>query len=438
MSGSKAKNTAKRFLKAFLLTIIISVSVLFVVSNFIELPYRNEPADVSPDVTSSDKNNFSSDELVATATLSSVGDLLIHAPVFNSVYTSDGEYDFNPIFQYVKPYLEKADYCVANLEVSLGGTENGMKYSGYPLFNCPDSIIDAAKNMGADMLAVANNHTYDCGYAGFIRKIGVIENKGLAYTGVAKDNTQKLYNVVDVNGIKIGIVNYTYETPATGEGNKAINGILLDKNAVNLVNSFNYDKLDLFYSDLKTKIEQMKNDGADVIVVYPHWGTEYLLDANEYQTKMAQKMCDMGVDVIIGGHPHVVEPVKVIKSENSGKRTVCLYSLGNFISNQRKHLMNLSTGNTEDGLIFTVNFEKYGDGRVLVESVEVIPTWVNLTNGNYRIIPLDKSVNDWKNVFNLDDYTLPAAEESYKRTMTLVEAGINEFNADTVSTDSAA
>lgn len=438
MSGSKAKNPAKRFLKAFLLTIIISVSVLFVVSNFVELPYRNEPADVSPDVTSSDKNNFSSDELVATATLSSVGDLLIHAPVFNSVYTSGGEYDFNPIFQYVKPYLEKADYCVANLEVSLGGTDNGMKYSGYPLFNCPDSIIDAAKNMGADMLTVANNHTYDCGYAGFIRKIGVIENKGLAYTGVAKDNTQKLYNVVDVNGIKIGIVNYTYETPATGEGNKAINGILLDKNAVNLVNSFNYDKLDLFYADLESKMEQMKNDGADVIVVYPHWGTEYLLDANEYQTKMAQKMCDMGVDVIIGGHPHVVEPVKVIKSENSGKRTVCLYSLGNFISNQRKHLMNLSTGNTEDGLIFTVNFEKYGDGRVLVESVEVIPTWVNLTNGNYRIIPLDKSVNDWKNAFNLDDYTLSAAEESYKRTMTLVEAGINEFNADTASTDSAA
>lgn len=438
MSGSKAKNPAKRFLKAFLLTIIISVSVLFVVSNFIELPYRNEPADVSPDVTSSDKNNFSSDELVATATLSSVGDLLIHAPVFNSVYTPGGEYDFNPIFQYVKPYLEKADYCVANLEVSLGGTENGMKYSGYPLFNCPDSIIDAAKNMGADMLAVANNHTYDCGYAGFIRKIGVIENKGLAYTGVAKDNTQKLYNVVDVNGIKIGIVNYTYETPATGEGNKAINGILLDKNAVNLVNSFNYDKLDLFYADLESKMDQMKNDGAEVIVVYPHWGTEYLLDANEYQTKMAQKMCDMGVDVIIGGHPHVVEPVKVIKSENSGKRTVCLYSLGNFISNQRKHLMNLSTGNTEDGLIFTVNFEKYGDGRVWVESVEVIPTWVNLTNGNYRIIPLDKSVNDWKNAFNLDDYTLPAAEESYKRTMTLVESGINEFNADTVSTDSAA
>ncbi len=428
MSGSKSVNPAKRFLKAFLLTIIISVSVLFIISNFVDLPYRNEPVDVSPDVTSSDKSNVSPDKVMATASLSSVGDLLIHAPVFNSAYTSSGEYDFNPIFQYVKPYLEKADYCVANLEVSLGGTDNGMKYSGYPLFNCPDSIVTSAQNMGVDMLALANNHTYDCGYAGFIRKIGVIENMGLTYAGVAKDNSEKLYNVVDVNGINIGIVNYTYETPSTGEGNKAINGILVDKNAVNLINSFNYDKLDLFYSDLENKISLMKNDGAEIIVAYPHWGTEYLLNANEYQKTMAQKMCDLGVDVIIGGHPHVVEPVKVIKSEISGKRTVCLYSLGNFISNQRKHLMNLSTGNTEDGLIFTVNFEKYGDGRVSVKSVEAIPTWVNLSDGNYRVIPLDKSVTDWKKSFNLSDYSLASANESYERTMSLVESGISEFN----------
>ncbi len=438
MSGSKSANPAKRFLKAFLLTIIISVSTLFIVSNFFDLPYRNEPADVSPDVTSSDKNNFSPDKVIATASLSSVGDLLIHAPVFNSVYNSSGEYDFSPIFQYVKPYLEKADYCVANLEVSLGGAENGTKYSGYPLFNCPDSIVTAAKYMGADMLSLANNHTYDCGYAGFIRKIGVIENIGLSYTGVAKDNSEKLYNVVDVNGIKIGIINYTYETPSTGEGNKAINGILIDKNAVNLVNSFNYDKLDLFYTDLENKIKQMKNDGAEIIVVYPHWGTEYLLDANEYQTNMAQKMCDLGVDVIIGGHPHVVEPVKVLKSEISGKRTVCLYSLGNFISNQRKHLMNLSTGNTEDGLIFTVNFEKYGDGKVTVKSVEAIPTWVNLSDGNYRVIPLDMSVDDWKTAFNLNDYSFAESKESYSRTMSLVESGINEFNGAAVSDKEAA
>lgn len=425
MSEKKSKNPAKRFLKAFLLSIIVSVTALFVVVNFVDLPMQKEPADVAPGTTLSDEND---DKVVATASLSSVGDLLIHAPVFNSVWKQDGSYDFNPIFQYVRPYLEKADFCVANLEVSLGGTENGLTYSGYPLFNCPDSIVNAAKNMGADMLLLANNHTYDCGYSGFIRKIGVIANAGLKYTGVARDNTEKLYNVISVNGIKIGIVNYTYETPSTGEGNKAINGILLDKNAVDLVNTFNYDKLEDFYNDLQNKIIQMKNDGAEIIIVYPHWGTEYLLEANEYQSRMAQKMCDLGVDVIIGGHPHVVEPVEVIKSEISGKRTVCLYSLGNFISNQRSHLMNLSTGNTEDGVIFTVNFEKYGDGHVVVKSVEATPTWVDLTNGSYRIIPLDKNTDDWKSSFKLNDYTLDSAKKSYDRTMSLVGQGIDDFN----------
>ncbi|MBE6754909.1 MAG: CapA family protein [Ruminococcaceae bacterium] len=435
MSEKQSRKSARRFLKAFLLSIIISVTVLFVVVNFVDLPMQKEPADVAPVTTLSDKN---SDEVIATASLSSVGDLLIHAPVFNSVWKQDGSYDFNPIFQYVKPYLEKADFCVANLEVSLGGTENGLTYSGYPLFNCPDSIVDAAKNMGTDMLLLANNHTYDCGYSGFIRKIGVIANVGLKYTGVGKDNTEKLYNVVNVNGIKIGIVNYTYETPSTGEGNKAINGILLDKNAVNLVNTFNYDKLEEFYDDLENKMAQMKNDGAEVIVVYPHWGTEYLLEANEYQSQMAQKMCDLGVDVIVGGHPHVVEPVEVIKSEISDKRTVCLYSLGNFISNQRSHLMNLSTGNTEDGVIFTVNFEKYGDGHVAVKSVEVIPTWVNLSDGNYRVIPLDKKIDDWKSAFGLNDFSLDSAKGSYDRTMALVGQGIDDFNNNELSAKDAA
>lgn len=425
MANKKTKSPVRRFLKAFLLTIIISVTALFIVVNFIDIPMQKEPADVAPETTISDDNP---DRLVATASLSSVGDLLIHAPVFNSVWKQDGTYDFNLIFQYVKPYLEKADYCIANLEVSLGGTDNGLQYSGYPLFNCPDSIVDAAKNMGTDMLLLANNHTYDCGYAGFIRKIGVIKNNSLAYSGVASDNIEKLYNVVNINGIKVGIVNYTYETPSTGEGNKAINGILIDKNAVNLVNTFNYDKLDVFYADLEKKISDMKNDGAEAIIVYPHWGTEYLLEANEYQKEMAQKMSDLGVDVIIGGHPHVVEPIEVIESEISGKRTICLYSMGNFISNQRRHLMNLSTGNTEDGMIFTVNFEKYGDGRVLVKSVEAIPTWVNLTNGCYRVIPLDKTNGDWKSTFNLDDYTFALANESYNRTMALIGQGIEAYN----------
>ena len=427
MSNKKSKNPAKRFLKAFLLTIVISVTVMFVVINFIDIPVRSEKTDATPDVTVKN-DDVAPDAVVATASLSSIGDILIHSPVFRSVAGSDGTYDFNPIFKHIKPYMDKYDYNIANLEVSLGGTENGRTYSGYPLFNCPDSIIDATKNMGIDMLLLANNHTYDCGYEGFIRKIGVIENSGLKYSGVSKDNTQKLYNIVDVNGIKIGIINYTYETVSTVAGTKAINGIPIDSQAADLINSFNYDNLDSFYSNLESNISSMKKDGADVIVVYPHWGTEYNLTGNEFQDKMAQKMCDLGVDVIIGGHPHVVEPVRTFTSDISGKRTVCLYSLGNFISNQRRYLMDLTTGNTEDGLIFIVNFEKYGDSSVKVKSVEAIPTWVELTNGKYTVIPLDKSVSDWGKEFGLSEISVAEAKESFKRTSALVDEGIKEFN----------
>lgn len=431
MSKKSKGNPAKRFLKAFLVTIISCVTVLFVVVNVVDFPFnknRNEDTVIN---ASSDKTNFENndpDKVIATASISSIGDILIHAPVFNSVLTSDGSYDFNPIFKHIGPYFAKYDYNVANLEVSLGGTENGRQYSGYPLFNCPDSIIDASKNMGVDMLLLSNNHTYDCGYEGFLRKIKIIEDAGLSYSGVASDSSQKLYNIVEINGIKIGMINYTYETQSYNEGSKAINGITLDSEVVNLVNTFNYDNLDVFYKDLEQKIAMMKKDGAEAIVVYPHWGTEYNLQGNEYQTQMAQKMCDLGVDVIIGGHPHVVEPVRTFTSEISGKRTVCLYSMGNFISNQRRHLMNLSTGNTEDGLIFVVNFEKYGDSSVKVKSVEAIPTWVDLTNGEYTVIPLDNTVSDWGNKFGLSDYSVAAAKESYNRTMTLIEDGITEFN----------
>lgn len=438
MSGKKNRNPAKRFLKAFLLTVILSVAAMFIVSNFIDIPIRTEKTDSDGFSEKGEYNNVDPDAVIAEASLSSIGDILIHTPVFNSVKSSENVYDFNPIFKYITPYMARYDYNVANLEVSLGGTENGRTYSGYPLFNCPDSIIDAAKNMGSDMLLLSNNHTYDCGYQGFIRKIGVIENAGLEYSGVAKDNTQKLYNVINVNGIKIGIINYTYETVSTVPGTKAINGIPIDSQVAGLINSFDYNNLDKFYTDLENKIKSMKTDGAEVIVVYPHWGDEYDLDGNVYQDEMAQKMCDLGVDVIIGGHPHVVEPVRTFTSEISGKRTVCLYSLGNFISNQRRHLMGLKTGNTEDGMIFGVNFEKYGDGTVIVKSVEVIPTWVDLTNGKYTIIPLDKQVSDWSAEFGLSDISLSLAKESYDRTMSLVGDGIDDFNSGVNSAKSAA
>ena len=176
----------------------------------------------------------------------------------------------------------------------------------------------------------------------------------------------------------------------------------------------------------------MKDDGAEAIVYYMHWGTEYLLDSSPQQKEIAQKLCDLGVDVIVGGHPHVVEPIEVLSSNALDKKMVCLYSMGNAISNQRKELLmdDITTGHTEDGLLFTIGFSKYSNGDVVLSKVDALPTWVNMKVNSvgkreYEIIPLDKSL-DWASSFNMDSNTLSKANDSYSRTMDLIGKGLKD------------
>ena len=178
----------------------------------------------------------------------------------------------------------------------------------------------------------------------------------------------------------------------------------------------------------------MKAAGAKAIVMYIHWGEEYQLKANANQTAIAQALCDLGVDVIVGGHPHVVQPVELLTSTTDpDHKTVCLYSMGNAISNQRRENMNLNTGHTEDGVLFSFTFAQYSDGEVLLDSVEILPTWVWLGtidgSKEYRILPLDQDVEDWAAAFNISESAAASAQSSYQRTMDLVGEGIEASNA---------
>ena len=148
---------------------------------------------------------------------------------------------------------------------------------------------------------------------------------------------------------------------------------------------------------METAIANMKQDGAEVIVVYMHWGNEYRLTTTQTQRTMAQKLCDLGVDVIVGAHPHVVEPVDLLTSTVSGKNTLCVYSMGNAISNQRveEPSITMKSGHTEDGMLFSFTVTKYSDGSVRLTDAAVLPTWVHLYSKTYQIIPLDKTVSDW-------------------------------------------
>ena len=371
-------------------------------------------------------------EVTSTATIRSAGDVLIHIPVFQNAIKSDGTYDFSHIFTYSEDIIGDCDYFVANLETTLGGT-NGRSYTGFPRFNSPDSIVDALKGAGVDCLLTANNHSYDTNGPGVLRTIEKIEEAKLDYVGTRKSDEGRKYLVKNIDGIKFGFACYTYETP-TAEGRKALNGLLVDTQTAPLINSFNPGKPDGFYEELKTNIKQMKKKGADVIAVYIHWGEEYQLKQNTKQQEIAQALCDLGVDVIIGGHPHVVQPMDLLTSTDGKHKTVCVYSMGNFLSNQRRSLMGLKTGHTEDGLIFEMTFSKYSDGTVMFESVDAIPTWVHLYSENgkkvHSIVPLEGNLDKQAEKLGLNKTGdgLAQAKASKARTQALVAEGEKKCN----------
>ena len=375
-------------------------------------------------------------QLVSTATVLSTGDILMHGKVINSGKQDDGSYNFDSIFQYVKSYSQAADFSVANLETTLCGTDNGYAYAGNPKFNCPDAIVDSLKGAGFDMLLTANNHADDTSLVGYKRTLNVVREKGLDTLGTYLSADEQKWTIEEVNGIKIGMVCYTYSDGFSQNGYPLLNYNEVGENGI--LNYFTYDKLSEFYTQLQGYLDEMKAAGAEATVVYLHWGEEYKWKTGEgpnaNQTAMAQKLCDMGVDVIVGGHPHVVQPVDLLQSGTDAEhKTIVLYSMGNAVSNQRKEEMQQSepTGHTEDGVLFCVTFAKYSDGSVCVDSAELIPTWVNMHANSgateYNILPLEESTAaQWQAQFGLTDTQLANAKASFDRTQALTLTGMEK------------
>ncbi len=384
-----------------------------------------EPAPTAPGIT-----------LLGNATVGATGDILMHKPCIRPGEQSDGTYDFSAYFAHIQAYIKATDYAVANLETTLAGLDLGYEYSGYPQFNCPDGIVPSLQGAGFDMLLTANNHTYDTSSVGFHRTMQVMKEYGMDFTGTFASREEDNYLVREIDGIRIGMICYTYEDAADA-ATVAPNGHVMTKEDAQLINTFHKKDVAGFRTSLSADIANMEADGAEAIVLFIHWGDEYALKQNADQEALAQTACDLGVDVIVGGHAHVIQPMDLLTSTtDSDHKTVCLYSTGNAISNQRQGLISsITTAHTEDGILFSFTFAKYSDGTVRVESVEALPTWVNLYTSTetwkkvYDIIPLDKSTADWKTAFGLTDDTLSQAEASYDRTMAIIGDGLAEVNA---------
>ncbi len=373
------------------------------------------------------------EKVVTTASIATQGDLLMHEPVFRTCRQADGTYNFDSIFLYIKEYIARYDFAGINLETTFGG--DAYKYQGNPEFNCPDGLQLSVKDAGYQMLLTANNHASDTRADGMKRTVQVVRDAGLIALGTQASNEEPKFVVQEINGIQVGMICYTYATGTAEDGLRPrLNG-LAAVGEVGLVNYFRENNLPAFYTEVEGHLASMKEAGAEATMIYIHWGVEYQIKENERQNAIAQKLCDLGFDVIIGGHPHVVQPVELLTSTtNPDHHTAIIYSLGNAVSNQRSGYSKLfPPGYTEDGALFSVTFEKYSDGTVYLAGVDVLPTWVNMrtdtTPKQYNIVPLEDSRRDaWAEAFDLNENMLGQAQRSYDRTMGIVGEGLKQAN----------
>lgn len=369
---------------------------------------------------------------VKEASIISTGDIMVHSTQLTAQYDKGTDtYDFSNNFQFVKKYFESADYAAGNMETTLSGND-GIEYEGYPAFNTPDALADAMKNAGLDLVLTANNHIYDRREHGFFRTGQVLRDKGFDVIGTRTENESDKYFIKDINGIKVGFINYTYEN-VRQNGKKSLNGNVLSDKVAPLVDSFDYNNIEAFYAEIEQSMADMNQKGAEFYVAYVHWGNEYKTTQNSHQESIAQKLCDLGIDVILGTHPHVIQPADVLISEDTGNKTFVVYSQGNFMSNQRVQFMDMKSGHTEDGVLIKLNIVKEGNNDVELNNIEYFPTWVNMYKIDnkriYDVVPLPEAINN-PTEFNLDKLRsgVNDAKNSYERTKEIINVNYEKIN----------
>lgn len=305
-----------------------------------------------------------------------IGDILTHMGVQESGRLADGSLNYDHLFANIKEDVQAADIAIVNQEVIIGGEELGL--SGYPTFNCAYEIGDALVNTGFNIVLHATNHTLDKGAVGVDNCINFWKSKypDITYLGInqIEEDRNNIY-VYEQEGIRIAILNYTYGT----------NGIPLPADRPYIVNLLEEDAV---ISDLK-KAREM----SDFIIVCPHWGTEYTLVETDEQHYWAKLFADNGADLIIGAHPHVIEPVTWVEAEDGG-RTLCYYSLGNFISTQNDASNML-------GAMAKVTITNDEEGNVFIKDYSVEPLVTQKLWGTQEIT-----------TYKLSDYTADLASKN--------------------------
>lgn len=318
-----------------------------------------------------------SDSKNSSFNITAIGDIMCHNTQFKDAY-SNGFYDFSYVFTDIKEIIENADIAIGNLETTFAGREK--EYSGYPAFNTPEALANNLKSLGIDVITTANNHSLDTGYSGLESTINYLDSAGLSHTGTfISEESQNTILYKEVNDIKIAFLTYTYGT----------NEIAIPKNKNFCVNLINKDLI-------LHQLELAKQNNPDIICVSMHWGTEYESIQNEAQEELANFLFENGVDIILGSHPHVLQPMEkrnITLEDGTEKEVFVVYSLGNFMSSQTKQ-------NTRTSIILNLQITKNNyTNKISIDDISYTPiyTYTYPNYKNYKIINLEKAVSDYEN-----------------------------------------
>jgi len=309
--------------------------------------------------------------------LCAIGDIMAHEGTYNSAKRTNG-YDFTNMFAEIAPYVKDSDYIFGNLETTFSGSGRG--YSGYPTFNTPEQMGYALKTvLGVDLVSHANNHTLDCGFNGVVSTLAFLDEYGIAHTGsYAEETAAQKYHMEDIKGAKIAFTGYTY-----GSNNPVKKSFSL-----NLINK----------EQIKADAARAKEDGAQYVIAMLHWGVEYKRYASDEQKKLARWIYEnTEVDLIVGNHAHVTEPIEEIKYTRNGveKTGIVFYALGNFTGAQRWEY-------TDTGIIANIKLiiDPANSDNNRIEQITYTPTFIDpndITTGKrYRVVAIEKAISDYE------------------------------------------
>ena len=397
----------KTFIAVLLIAVAISMALTLLAEGLKGFPLTSSSTTVVSQ-TADSKEKTTATEQETSARIMANGDLLYHDIIYISAKKSDDTYDFHENFEYVKPWLKQADLVIGDFE----GTVNKDHYlAGYPLFNAPGEVMDAIKDAGYQVLDLAHNHILDSQIEGVVSTADAIEKAGMAPIGVYTHEPRDKAPIVikEVNGIKVALLAYSY----------GFNGIEQS------ISQEDYNRYlsDLDEDKMKAEIERAEKE-ADITIIMPQMGVEYQIEPTEEQKKLYHKMIDWGADIIFGGHPHVVEPAETV--EKNGDKKLIIYSMGNFISNQRIETMQdvENAKWTERGVLMDVTIKKKS-GKTTIETAQAHPSWVSRTPKGgyspegyplylYQTYILEDFIEGGKYRSQLDEATKERIDTAYK------------------------